>query len=500
MTSISPSPLDSYESSDLPLELKIPLPSSPVDSDNIPQQNARERQDAPGVQNMEVEMPEEKVSIPATEKKDSSKTEDVSKESPVEHHIAAHISLADLATLVQEEEYSRSLTSSMKKDAEKLALANGLNRRLRDTLSIAYGNMIDQYKGDDQAGFTGLFEASERLVSHCSAQASKVPSKDPSEIAAESPEASSSQAERSPMYRLRQEDQDAISSFLNRLRTDLDYLAELVSHLPSDGLTALTSSYHPAGVDLSVLPNHSHGRTQAFSRDSQMMKLSRRMDAIDRFHTQDPYFTMLYGLFDSSSPPASLEHRRKTEIWARTCAKIMSEGKPGNDEFAIATIDSFVDTTRWTLKPDMELYILQVLAEGSFLLDPPPEHVPERPMLEEPDRASHAIAKAEYFDKHTRRLFSMFTGGSPFDVVPEGVLRFIHATLRHIRDPESRERAKRFSVGTWFFGCFLSSVLVYPEVGCCTLMFRIPSNEYQTGPWDAYESSCRSVCPEGYSS
>lgn len=464
MTSVSPSPLEIYNSNSLPLELKIPLPSSPAASDDVSQQNTREMQDAGISQSAEMDVSEEKTSTTAAQVDCSPETEDASRKQPEEQQVAPPLSLEDLVRLVQEEQYLRNRSSSLMADAERLSLANGLNRRLRDTLSIAYGNMIDQYKGDDQAGFTGLFEASERLVTHCSAKVVEAPSKHLSDPAMEPQESRPSQVEKSPLYKLRQEDRDCVTSFIKRIRTDFDYLPELISSLPSDELTALTSSYHPAGVDLSLLPNHSHGRTQAFSRDSQMMKLSRRMDAVDRFHTQDPYFTMLYGVFDSSSPLGSNEHRRKTEIWARTCAKIMSEGKPGNDEFAIATIDSFVDTTGWTLRLDMELYILQVLAEGSFLLDPPPETVPEKPLSMEPDRASHAIAKAEFFDKHTRKLFSMFTTGSPFDAIPKGVLEFIHATLRHIRDSWSRERAKKFSVGTWFFGCFLSSVLVYPEV------------------------------------
>ena len=462
MTSLTASPIEPHDSKNLPVEVNIPLapPTSGFDQGLSPRGIISQDHDPhiaqPAKENAEITGPPDTVQ------------EDINLDTPSngrneEEPETTSISLGELRGLVQQDQYEKRRAICLGADAERLALSNGLSRRLKDTTSIAYGNMIDQYKGDDQAGFTGLFEAAERLMSHCKSMDRDNAAKDGLDVAGSHSDPISADDARSPLYELPLEDQDSVLFFLNKVRTDLDYLADLVSSLPSPELTALTSCYHPAGVELSVLPNHSHGRTQAYSRDSQMMKLSRRMDSIDRFHNQDPYYTLLYGVFDSSSPLGSMEYSRKTEVWARTCAKIMTEGKVGSEEFAIATIDSFVDTNKWAMKPDMELYLLNVLAEGCFLLDPPSGPSLESSDFMEPDRAGHAIAVAEFFDKHTRKLLSMLTVGSNVEAIPAGVLNFIHAILHEIKDGQMKELAKKFIVSRWYFASFLSSILVYPE-------------------------------------
>ena len=472
MTSLTASPMEPHDSKDLPIEVSIPLhmstskpnqdlsqPEKPS-HDHDPQDGEPAKKDADFRDSADTVQEFIDIDTP-------------SKMTNEEEPKPPSISLGELTGLAQEEQYEKSRATCLRAEAERLALSNGLNRRLNDTLSIAYGNMIDQFKGDDQAGFTGLFEASERLVSHSKPIDRNNSSEENPDVEGSFPDSLPRENARPLLYELPLEDQDSVVFFLNKIRTDLDYLADLISDLPSPELTSLTSSYHPAGVELSVLPNHSHGRTQAYSRDSQMMKLSRRMDSIDRFHNQDPYFTLLYGVFDSSSPIGSSEYDRKMKVWARTCARVMTEGKVGSEEFAVASIDSFVDTKTWAMKLDMEIYLLDVLTEGYFLLDPPLESSPEKPDSMETDTASHAIAIAEFFDKHTRKLLNMLTARSNIDAVPLGVLNFIHAILHEIKDGQMRELAKKFIVSRWYFASFLSSVLVYPEVFLDGISFSI---------------------------
>ena len=377
----------------------------------------------------------------------------------------------------QEEQYERQRTTRLQEQVLKFQEVTGIDRRLKETLKIAYGDLIDQFKGDDEAGFTGLFEASERLSKRFDLPAGETSQLRMTEKTSYD---SDSLTRGFYAYKLHAGDEDVILTFLNRLRTDLDYISQLISDLPSTELTALTSCYHPAGVDLSILPNHSHGRTSMYSRDSQMMKLSRRMDNIDSFHTKDPYFTLLFALFDTSAMAGSTEYQLRMEIWARTCAKVMTDGKDGSEEFAIATIDSFASTDDWTLKADLEIYILQVLSEGCFILDPPAEDNGENygPTLE-PERASHAIAVAEFFDRHARILFSMLATRPPG---PNDVLDLIGLTLSHVQDHQMRELAKKFIVSRWYFASFITSLLVYPEVR--SPMWRLMSLLIlKTGPW-----------------
>ena len=365
-------------------------------------------------------------------------------------------------TLVQKAEmegYERQRFRRLQQEMEQLRFSEGLEQRLQATSAIAYGNMIDQFKGDDQAGFTGLFEASERLSSRCA-----VATETATEVSLESPLDPDGLDDPHGAPNLAQDEMESILCFLNRLRTDLDYLSDLISNLPPSDLSSLTSSYHPAGVDLSILPNHSHGRTDAYSRDSQMMKLSRRMDNIEVFHIKDPYFALLHTVFDSSARPDSQECQLRREVWTRTCAKVATTGREGSEEFIIATIDSFTSTEHWALQDDFELYVSNVIAEGWFILDPPVDDSLDTPGTNwEPERASHAIAVAEFFDRHVETLLSMLASG-PESLLPADCLAFVQLTLSHIQNLQTQDLVKKFIVSRWYFASFVTSSLVYPEV------------------------------------
>ena len=461
---------------EIPIELKIPLPPSIGDSDEEVDNEAR-------VQTTGLDP----TSAPVNDKDlHPGDTDFILKEplagitgrSPsAEAHTPSLISLEELAHLVELERCQRSRTSSVEANLDRLSLLYGLNRRLISTLTIAYGNLIDQYKIDDQAGFGGLYEACEQLKASCDTARATF------SLTGSYPEQNCLRSQdlerRSYFQMLPTDDQHIIIAFLTRIRTEPNFLSDRISSMSPSELTALTSSYHPAGIDFSVLPNHSHGKTQFYSRDSQMMKLSRRMDNLQRFHNQDPLFALLYGVFDCSSRPGSPEYSRRTDIWSTVCARNFTEGfiesKPGSDELAIATLDAFANFQDWGMKPMIETYLMKTLAEGSFLLDPDnPAMVSSDPI--ELHNARAAIAEAGFFDKALTDLLELLTTGSRNQAVPETALAFVHAILRKIEDRKLRLRAKNFIVCRWYFATFISSIVVYPEVSSMLLLLPDSSN------------------------
>ena len=326
--------------------------------------------------------------------------------------------------------------------------------------------MIDQYKTDDQAGFAGLYDACEQLTISCDWAGH--PIEHPPVSIGRNPTLAEDGKSRPYIQRLPIEHQEAILTFLTQIRTEPFFLADRISNMSSSELTALTSSYHPAGIDYSVLQNHSHGKTQIYSRDSQMMKLSRRMDNLHRFHNEDPFFAMLHGVFDASAKPGSRECLRRTDIWSTVCAqnfvKAFTETRPGSDELAIATLDAFANFHDWPLKPKVETYLTRTLFEGSFLIDAPSKQPVEFVEPIEMHNAKAAIAEADFFENALTALLDLLTKDGNGQAVPESALVFSHAVLRKIEDPKLRLRAKRYIVCSWYFATYISSILVYPEV------------------------------------
>lgn len=464
-TSVTASPIEVQDSEELPIELKIPLPLSNVDSDeeadteNKVQAGALDPKHAPA--DREEGHPEDMDLIPEGPLADTK-----GGSSPAEAPAPPLISLEELAHLAEQDRYQKSRTLSIEADMDRLSLSCGLDRRLISTFSVAYGNLIDQYKTDDQAGFAGLYEACEQLKISCDTTGATI---NPPDLDIQMDALRPEDSERwSCVQMLPSDDQEVIIAFLTRIRTEPTFLSDRISGMFPSELTALTSSYHPAGIDFSVLPNHSHGKTQFYSKDSQMMKLSRRMDNLHRFHNQDPLFALLYGVFDSSSKPGSSEHFRRTDIWSTICARNFIEGfaeaKPGSDELVIATLDAFANFQDWSMKPKIETYLMKILAEGSFLLDPEASQAMTSNDPIELQNAKAAVAEADFFDQALTDLFGVLTTEPQHQAVPETALIFVHAILRKIEDRKLRLRAKHFLVCRWYFATFISSVVVYPEV------------------------------------
>ena len=483
-TSVTASPMEAQDPEELPIELKIPLPPSTVESDEEVDNEAKVQLGGLEPTNMPVHdedtHPEDERSLPEGPMADTTNGSP-----PAEAHTPSLVSLEELIRLVELEASQRFRTSCIEADMDRLSLSCGLDKRLISTLSIAYGNLIDQYKTDDQAGFGGLYEACEQLKASCdTAGAATNPAGQTSGLGGILPQ---EMEKRSIVQLLPPDDQSIIMAFLSRIRTDQNYLSDRISSMSSPELTALTSTYHPAGIEFSVLPNHSHGKTQFYSRDSQMMKLSRRMDNLHRFHNQDPLFALLYGVFDPSARPGSAEHSQRTDVWSTVCARNFTEGftegKQGSDELAIAILDAFATFQDWSMKPVVETFLMKMLAEGSFLLEPEGLATATNDSIEM-HNAKAAIAEADYFDKALTELFGLLATGPRSQAIPETVLHFVHATLRKIEDRNLRLRAKHFIVYRWYFATFISSVLVYPEVSLLILLLSSLLKSIATGPHD----------------
>ena len=462
-TSLTASPIESHDADDLPLELKVPLPASSSCSDRDEEKGKHVDEvvrDSPKSEGGEAE-PEIKESMA----RDSIERLVADVECDESSNLP-HVSLAELAQLLELETHQKRQAFSSQIALERLILSCGLDKRLINTFSIAYGDMIDQYKTDDQAGFAGLYEVCEQLKS--SSQATGRSSIDLEPQAQDKPSPPNPMGGPSPLQTLPTGDRDNLLAFLTRIRTDPSFLSDRISQLSPTELTALTSSYHPAGIDFSILQNHSHGKSQFFSRDSQMMKLSRRMDNIQWFHNRDPFFALLYCVFDSAAIPGSHEYGQRMRIWSTVCARTMVDGfggsRPGSDELAIALLDAFANLQDWPLKPNMELYLMGIIAKGAFLLESPASISVNFKEPLETHKARAAIAEADFFEQALSDLFELLASDGVQQAVPASVLVFARAVLHEIDDAKFRLRAQQFIVIRWYFATFISSVIVYPEV------------------------------------
>lgn len=457
MTSKTMPSIDPARSPDIPIELEIPLPlSSACSEDGGGETQAVERQ-WEGQPASEQAPPEE--ARPVSPIPVVNGLGGVPARTPSAH--VPSISFDDLARLVELEYYAGRSAQTAQADRDELFLSSALARRLLQSSSLAHRSMVDQFRHNDHGGFAASYKACEDLVDEC------VPGEDLRQAHDPSPYAGDIEQGREAVYsqstswiqRLSGAHQEDILAFLSTIRTDRTFLSDCISRLSVSEVTALTSSLQFPGSSDSVFPNHFGGQVRSNGKDRRSGISSPAVDAIREFHRNDGLFALLHGVFDGSSRHECL---LRADVWSSTCARILAEGKQGSEDFLMTMLEAFSGFQEWKLKPKMEMYLMKLLNQGAFLLDPPQPTDFKQPV--EIRNAQAVIAVSNFFDNALRELFQLIADDRPQIGVPEIALNFSHAILSKIQDPKIRLRTITLIATRWYFSSFLSNVIVYPEV------------------------------------
>lgn len=455
MTSITVSPIDTGPSPDIPLELKIPLPpSSTCSEDGDGKTRAEEIQ-------LEGQSDGEKG--PHEEPRPLSPNPSVSGLGGVEAHTESanipSVSLDDLVRLVELEHYARRSAQLVQADLDELSLSSALARRLLHSSLLAYRSMADQFRNNDHGGFAASYKASEDLVDECVSGEHSRQAHD-SYIGDNKLELEAlNEQSQSWIQKLSVTHQEDILVFLSKIRTEKSFLSDCISRLPLSELSALSSSHQFSGSSDSIFSNCLGSQIRGNGKDRRGGISTPAIDALREFHKNDSFFALLHGVFDESSKH---EWFLRADVWSTACARILTEGKQGSEDFLIAMLEAFSNFQDWKLKPKMELYLMKLLNQGAFLSDPPQPTNFKQPV--EIHNAQAAIAVSNFFDSSLRELFQLLADDQAQISVPEDALNLSHAILSKIQDPRIRLRTKTLIATRWYFSSFISNVIVYPEV------------------------------------
>ncbi|KAL8929517.1 MAG: hypothetical protein Q9208_001186 [Pyrenodesmia sp. 3 TL-2023] len=378
------------------------------------------------------------------------------------------IRLGHLKDLIGVERYHRSQVLSLQRALDGLTLVDGINKRLLPVISMASQALANCYQSEDQAGFANLYKTCEDLLEAC--KRPDMQQQPTSNMLApllkqEQP------APNSWLQRLPEDCQENFLDFLSRLRTEPDFLADRLSALSHVEFVEFCSSSTSTSPNSIFGSNHQR-KTSSYNQAPSMQDISSLLAQIGQFHEGDPFFVLFHGVFDSSCGPRTPEYFRRIQIWSTACAKVITEGKPGSNEFTIATLNAFSQSTPWHLAPRLEIYIGKILQDGAFLLEPASKVSTNFREPLEIRNANAAIAVSKFFDKAMKGLFAMLLDTTPADIMPGGLLILIHSILRKIPADDVRSRAKKFIVSRWYIASFLGRILTYPEVSDWYLMAK----------------------------
>lgn len=449
--------------SDLPFELRTPLPLSRPCSDDgledIPCEEATSIAGSPLDSRTKQGSSQEPLTIPLAHFGEDQGFNE--QEKPLPAMAPDRVtSLSTFRALVASEKFNKDRMRLLRTKMEHLRFRCGLERRLLNTLAHAHRLMTDDFRNLQQHSFVRTNDTCEDLTNKLGTFSRAF--KDPNLYNVDEP-ATGDLFRPTWLSLLPHAQQESLLNFLIRIRTDTGYLADCLCKLSSADLLALTSSYQSNYPIESVLPgyhsNKNHGRFGARSKDSGVPFL----EDIQGLLQDNPLFTILHGLFDESFGPESGEYRQKVEVLSTVCAKVMKGGKRGSDELVIAILDSISAPQATGTQAKLEAYLLKVLQDGSSVLEPPLNAYEFSKQPVEIRNANFAIASSNFFERCSGELFALLAEGLS-QIVPIGTIRFVQAILGKIDDPVLHTRAKKFIVSKWFFCTFISNLLMYPEV------------------------------------
>ncbi len=383
-------------------------------------------------------------------------------------------SLAELAHLIRLQGYQEQRRCHARVRLHRWLVSSALSARLVHCGELAHRTLVDYFRSDDKKSFATLYNALHDVRNSCDATR---------RYALLEPDLEFGRSKLARMDRISsfstfmheipQKVRDELMTFLSELRTNPDFLATRIASLSPQELASLTSFRQALDPIESVMALR--GKTLA-SGPKLATNTPSPIERLLSFQRHDPLSSLIYTIFANSSGPDSAEDLRRTDVWATTCARLITEGKHGSDKFVLSVLDAWAGMRDWPGKTNLELYLMQVLQDGQFLLEKA-EDQPARPRTQQADARStkDTIAAEEFYDKAVKRLFEVIDDEPSAGGIPEGVLEIGIAILRKLEDSKKhRTAATTFIVSRWFFSTYLLSAIIHPEVSMsyrkqCTL-------------------------------
>ena len=354
-----------------------------------------------------------------------------------------------LAQLLQEmstEEYERRRCQSTQIHVQDLLYTYGTNAKLIPLRTYVYGSLMDSFQHDRKSSFASVYTQSSRSLD-------VRPSS--------SPVAGGHARRESWMDQLPSETMMTVLDLLSHLRTVPNFLAQRISSLSSAQLHHLTLPHRQRSNAESILQPVSMYKRFDFRTASKLVaKSTEALPVVDEMKG-DPMLLLFHSLFDASSMSLA-ERELQLHAWSTTCAQIIADAKPESVDFCLVVTNAFADVRSWSLLPQLEMFMLDQIRQGAFLLDQDTTTVDcaKSPELR---NAEMVVATSRFFDRTIEGLLEVLVS-KQHDPLPPDVLRFIRSTLARIENVEQRMRARNFFISRWYCSTFIHELLVAPEV------------------------------------
>jgi len=380
---------------------------------------------------------------------------------------SASTTLEELAHLVRLSTYQERKRTQSRVRLQRSLVSTALSARLARCGALAHRTLVDNFRVDDKKAFANLYNAIHDVRNSCDATRKYALLEPDLDSGRPNPAGGDDTGSLSTfMHEIPQRSRDIFLKFLTQIRTNPDYLASRLTSLTQTELAALTVFHQGLEPVESILPFHNNRpKTSGTHRNSASVPTA--VERLLSFQRHDPLSALIHTCFANSAGPDSVEDRRRTDIWATACARLVKDNKPGTDPFLCRVLNIWVAMRDWSGRSNLEWYLMKILEDGAFLLDKPEDQAGTRIHVE-PRNSKDSIAAEEFYDAAVLGLFEVVddpgAGG-----IPEGLIELGNAVLRKL-DPKLHHAVRRFFISKWLFSVFLLNAIIHPEV-CYFLRF-----------------------------
>ncbi|KAF2179799.1 hypothetical protein K469DRAFT_296222 [Zopfia rhizophila CBS 207.26] len=374
-------------------------------------------------------------------------------------------SLAELAHLIRLQGYQEQRKANSRVRLHRWLVSSALSARLVHCGELAHRTLVDNFRSDDKKNFATLYNAIHDVRNSCDATRRYALLEPDLEFGnSKGAKNEKSQSFSTFMNEVPSKVLDDLLDFISEIRTNPDFLATRILNLSQQELTSLTSFRQALDPIDSVMAMQARGKAVGSGQKPNQPQGPNPVERLLSFQRHDPLAALIYTIFANSSGPDSAEDLRRTDAWATTCAKLIMEAKPGSDKFIKHVLDAWAGMREWPGKANLELYLMQVLQDGQFLLEKAEEQS-ARPGTQPVARSTKdTIAADDFYDKAVKRLFEVVDDEPSAGGIPEGVLEIGNAILRKLEESRKhRTAAQTFIVSRWFFSTYLLNAIIHPE-------------------------------------
>lgn len=371
-------------------------------------------------------------------------------------------SLAELAHLIRLQGYQEQRKAHSRVRLHRWLVSSALSARLVHCGELAYRTLVDSFRSDDKKSFASLYSALNDVRNSCDATRQYALLEPDLEFGkSKNMRTETSLSSSTFLSEVPSKILDDLLDFISEIRTNPEFLAARISSLSQQELASITSFRQAMDPIDSVMAMQARGKHVGSQKAQQS-----GTNAVERllsFQRHDPLSALIYTIFANSSGPDSAEDLRRTDVWATVCAKLIKDTKT-SPNFIKTILDVWAGMREWPGKTNLELYLMQVLQDGQFLLEKAEEQAARSGAQPVQRSTKDTIAADEFFDKAVKRLFEVVDDEPSAGGIPEGVLEIGNAILRKLDEEKNlRKASQNFFVSRWLFSTFLLNAIIHPE-------------------------------------